>query len=209
MRKRGLVLFDLDSTLIEEETLDELAKLAGVEEEVKRITRDAMEGRINYEESLKRRVSLLKGLAVEDVMKVVSRLKLTKGARETVEELKSRGYVVGVISGGFNIVTDRVKRDLGLDYAYSNELVVREGRLTGEVRGRVMSPSAKGEILEEIAGREKIDLKDTIVVGDGANDIGMFRRAGFRIAFCAKEVLKREADVVIERRDLREILKYI
>lgn len=209
MRKRGLVLFDLDSTLIEEETLDELAKLAGVEEEVKRITRDAMEGRINYEESLKRRVSLLKGLAVEDVMKVVSRLKLTKGARETVEELKSRGYVVGVISGGFNIVTDRVKRDLGLDYAYSNELVVREGRLTGEVRGRVMSPSAKGDILEEIAEREKIDLKDTIVVGDGANDIGMFRRAGFRIAFCAKEVLKREADVVIERRDLREILKYI
>ena len=209
MRKRGLVLFDLDSTLIEEETLDELAKLAGVEEEVKRITRDAMEGRINFEESLKRRVSLLKGLAVEDVMKVVSRLKLTKGARETVEELKSRGYVVGVISGGFNIVTDRVKRDLGLDYAYSNELVVREGRLTGEVRGRVMSPSAKGDILEEIAGREKIDLKDTIVVGDGANDIGMFRRAGFRIAFCAKEVLKREADVVIERRDLREILKYI
>ncbi|MBW9223663.1 phosphoserine phosphatase SerB [Methanothermococcus sp. SCGC AD-155-E23] len=209
MRKRGLVLFDLDSTLIEEETLDELAKLAGVEEEVKRITRDAMEGRINFEESLKRRVSLLKGLAVEDVMKVVSRLKLTKGARETVEELKNRGYVVGVISGGFNIVTDRVKRDLGLDYAYSNELVVRDGKLTGEVRGRVMSPSAKGDILEEIAGREKIDLKDTIVVGDGANDIGMFRRAGFRIAFCAKEVLKREADVVIERRDLREILKYI
>ena len=209
MKKRGLVLFDLDSTLIEEETIDELAKVAGVEEEVKRITRDAMEGKIDFEESLKRRVSLLKGLAVEDVMEVVSKLKLTKGARETVEELKNRGYVVGVISGGFTIVTDRVKGDLDLDYAYANELVFRDGKLSGEVRGRVMSPSAKGDILEEIAGREEIDLNDTVVVGDGANDISMFKRAGFRIAFCAKELLKREADVVIERRDLREILKYI
>lgn len=207
--KRGLVLFDLDSTLIEEETIDELAKLAGVEEEVKRITRDAMEGKIDFEESLRRRVALLKGLPIESVKKLVSRLRLTKGARETVEELKNRGYVVGVISGGFTIVTDRIKRDLNLDYAYSNELVVRDGRLTGEVRGRVMSSTAKGDILEEIARREGVELKDTVVVGDGANDIGMFKRAGFRIAFCAKEILKKNADVVIDKRDLREILRYI
>ena len=209
MRKKGIVLFDLDSTLIEEETIDELAKLAGVEEEVKRITRDAMEGKIDFEESLRRRVALLKGLPIESVKKLVSRLRLTKGARETVEELKNRGYVVGVISGGFTIVTDRIKRDLNLDYAYSNELVVRDGRLTGEVRGRVMSSTAKGDILEEIARREGVELKDTVVVGDGANDIGMFKRAGFRIAFCAKDILKKNADVVIDKRDLREILKYI
>jgi len=209
MRKKGIVLFDLDSTLIEEETIDELAKLAGVEEEVKRITRDAMEGKIDFEESLRRRVALLKGLPIESVKKLVSRLRLTKGARETVEELKNRGYVVGVISGGFTIVTDRIKRDLNLDYAYSNELVVRDGRLTGEVRGRVMSSTAKGDILEEIARREGVELKDTVVVGDGANDIGMFKRAGFRIAFCAKEILKKNADVVIDKRDLREILRYI
>ena len=207
--KRGLVLFDLDSTLIEEETIDELGKLAGVEEEVKRITRDAMEGKIDFEESLRRRVALLKGLPMDSVETLISRLRLTKGARETVEELKNRGYVVGVVSGGFTIATDKIKRDLNLDYAYSNELVVKDGKLTGEVKGRVMSPTAKGDILEEVARRENIDLKDTVVVGDGANDVGMFKRAGFRIAFCAKEILKKNADVIIDKRDLREILKYI
>jgi len=207
--KKGLVLFDLDSTLIEEETIDELAKLVGVEEEVKKITKDAMNGKIDFEESLRKRVALLKGLPIDSVKELVSKLKITKGAREAIEELKNRGYVVGVISGGFNIVTERIKKDLNLDYAYSNELIVKDEKLTGEVRGRVMSPTAKGEILEEIARRENIDLKDTVVVGDGANDIGMFKKAGFRIAFCAKEVLKKNADVVIDRRDLREILKYV
>ncbi|HIQ39196.1 MAG TPA: phosphoserine phosphatase SerB [Methanothermococcus okinawensis] len=207
--KKGLVLFDLDSTLIEEETIDELAKLAGVEEEVKRITKDAMNGKIDFEKSLRKRVALLKGLPIDSVKGLVSKLRITKGARETIEELKNRGYVVGVVSGGFNIVTERIKRDLNLDYAYSNELVVKDGKLTGEVRGRVMSSTAKGDILEEIARRENIDLKDTVVVGDGANDIGMFKRAGFRIAFCAKEILKKNADVIIDRRDLREILKYV
>ncbi|HIP16065.1 MAG TPA: phosphoserine phosphatase SerB [Methanothermococcus okinawensis] len=207
--KKGLVLFDLDSTLIEEETIDELAKLVGVEEEVKKITKDAMNGKIDFEESLRKRVALLKGLPIDSVKELVSKLKITKGAREAIEELKNRGYVVGVISGGFNIVTERIKKDLNLDYAYSNELIVKDEKLTGEVRGRVMSPTAKGEILEEIARRENIDLKDTVVVGDGANDICMFKKAGFRIAFCAKEVLKKNADVVIDRRDLREILKYV
>jgi len=207
--KKGLVIFDLDSTLIEKETIDELAKLAGVEDEVMRITKEAMNGKMDFEGSLKRRVALLKGLPIEKVKELISRLKLTKGAKETIGELKNRGYIVGVISGGFTIVTDKVKRDLDLDYAYSNELVIREGKLTGEVEGRVMSPSSKGDILEEIAKKEKIDLKDSFVVGDGANDISMFKRAGFKIAFCAKDVLKKNADISIDKRDLREILKYI
>ena len=208
-KKKGLVLFDLDSTLIEEETIDELAKLAGVEEDVKRITKDAMNGKIDFEESLRKRVALLKGLPIDSVKGLIPKLRLTKGAKETIEELKNRGYVVGVVSGGFTIVTEKIKKDLNLDYAYSNELVVKDGKLTGEVRGRVMSSTAKGDILEEIAKRENIDLKDTVVVGDGANDISMFKRAGFGIAFCAKEILKKNADVSIERRDLREILKYV
>ncbi|MBW9220881.1 phosphoserine phosphatase SerB [Methanothermococcus sp. SCGC AD-155-M21] len=208
-KKKGLVLFDLDSTLIEEETIDELARLAGVEHEVKNITKEAMNGKIDFEESLKRRVALLKGLPTGEVKGIISRLKLTKGAKETIKELKNRGYVVGVISGGFTIATDKVKRDLDLDYAYSNELVIKEGKLTGEVKGRVMGPTSKGDILEEIAKKEKIDLKNSFVVGDGANDISMFKKAGFKIAFCAKEILKRNADISIDKRDLREILKYI
>ena len=208
-KKKGLVLFDLDSTLIEEETIDELAKLAGVEHEVKNITKEAMNGKIDFEESLKRRVALLKGLPTGGVNEIISRLKLTKGAKETIKELKNRGYVVGVISGGFTIATDKVKRDLDLDYAYSNELIIKKGKLTGEVKGRVMGPTSKGDILEKIAKKEKIDLKDSFVVGDGANDISMFKRAGFKIAFCAKEILKRNADISIDKRDLREILKYI
>ena len=209
MEKKGLVIFDLDSTLIEEETIDELAKLAGVEGEIMEITKEAMDGKIDFEESLRRRVALLKDLPIGKVEKSILKLRLTKGAKETIEELKNRGYVVGVISGGFTIATDKIKRDLDLDYAYSNELIIKNGKLTGEVKGRVMSITSKGDILKEIAKKENIDLKDVFVIGDGANDIGMFKIAGFKIAFCAKEILKENADVSIDRRDLREILKYI
>ena len=207
--KKKLILFDLDSTLIKEETIDEIAALAGVEEEVKEITREAMNGKLNFGQSLKKRVSLVKGLPMEKVKELVSRLRLTEGAEETIKELKKRGYIVGVVSGGFTVATDRIKDILGLDYAYSNELIENDGVLTGEVRGPIMDENAKGKILEEIAKKEGIDLKDTVVVGDGANDISMFKKAGLKIAFCAKDILKKNADVAIEKRDLREILKYV
>jgi phosphoserine phosphatase len=195
--------------LIKEETIDEIAALAGVEEEVKEITREAMNGKLNFGQSLKKRVSLVKGLPMEKVKELVSRLRLTEGAEETIKELKKRGYIVGVVSGGFTVATDRIKDILGLDYAYSNELIENDGILTGEVRGPIMDEDAKGKILEEIAKKEGIDLKDTVVVGDGANDISMFKKAGLKIAFCAKDILKKNADVAIEKRDLREILKYV
>ena len=207
--KKKLILFDLDSTLIKEETIDEIATLAGVEKEVKEITKEAMNGKLNFGQSLKKRVSLVKGLPIEKVKKLVLRLRLTEGAEETIKELKKRGYIVGVVSGGFTVATDRIKDILGLDYAYSNELIENGGVLTGEVRGPIMDENAKGKILEEIAKKEGIDLKDTVVVGDGANDISMFKKAGLKIAFCAKDILKKNADVVIEKRDLREILKYV
>ena len=195
--------------MIKEETIDEIAALAGVEEEVKEITREAMNGKLNFGQSLKKRVSLVKGLPMEKVKELVLRLRLTEGAEETIKELKKRGYIVGVVSGGFTVATDRIKDILGLDYAYSNELIENDGILTGEVRGPIMDENAKGKILEEIAKKEGIDLKDTVVVGDGANDISMFKKAGLKIAFCAKDILKKNADVIIENRDLREILKYV
>ena len=207
--KKKLILFDLDSTLIKEETIDEIASLAGVEEEVKEITKEAMNGKLNFGQSLKKRVSLVKGLPIEKVKELVLRLRLTEGAEETIKELKKRGYIVGVVSGGFTVATDRIKDILGLDYAYSNELIENDGILTGEVRGPIMDEDAKGKILEEIAKKEGIDLKDTVVVGDGANDISMFKKAGLKIAFCAKDILKKNADVIIENRDLREILKHV
>ena len=207
--KKKLILFDLDSTLIKEETIDEIATLAGVEKEVKEITKEAMNGKLNFGQSLKKRVSLVKGLPIEKVKELVLRLRLTEGAEETIKELKKRGYIVGVVSGGFTVATDRIKDILGLDYAYSNELIENDGILTGEVRGPIMDENAKGKILEEIAKKEGIDLKDTVVVGDGANDISMFKKAGLKIAFCAKDILKKNADVAIEKRDLREILKYV
>ncbi len=207
-KKKKLIIFDLDSTLIENETINELAKLKGVDKEVEEITREAMNGRLNFKGALKKRVSLLNGLEVDTIKKMIPNLKITDGAEETIRELKNRGYIVGVISGGFTIITDEIKDKLKLDYAYSNILIEKDGKLTGEVKGPVMDENSKGIILENIAKRENIDLKDTVVVGDGANDLSMFKKGGLKIAFCAKDILKKNADVIIDKRDLREILKY-
>jgi phosphoserine phosphatase len=206
---KKLILFDLDSTLIENETIDEFAKIAGAENEVKKITKEAMDGKLNFEQSLKKRVALIKGAPTNKIKEAVSTLTLTEGAEETIKELKNRGHIVGVVSGGFTVATDKIKELLGMDYAYSNNLIEKDGKLTGEVNGVMMKEDAKGKMLQKIAKKENIDLKDTVVVGDGANDISMFKVAGFKIAFCAKDILKKNADVCIEKRDLREILKYV
>ena len=130
-KKKKIILFDFDSTLVDCETIDEIAKEAGVEEEVKKITKEAMEGKLNFEQSLRRRVSLLKGLPVEKVKRAVSKIKLMTGAEETVKELKKKGYVVGVVSGGFDIAVERIKEKLELDYAYANKLIENGGILSG------------------------------------------------------------------------------
>ncbi|ENN95650.1 phosphoserine phosphatase SerB [Methanocaldococcus villosus KIN24-T80] len=205
---KKLVVFDFDSTLIENETIDELAKEANKEEEIKEITKKAMNGEIDFKEALKKRVSLLKGLPIEKVENAINRLKLTNGAEETIKELKNRGYKVAVVSGGFDIAINKFKY-LDFDYIFANKLIFKDNKLTGEVIGKVLDNTSKGKIIEEVAKKENIPLKNIIVVADGANDVSMFEKAGLKIAFCAKPILKKKADVIIEKRDLREVLKFI
>ncbi|MBP2144129.1 phosphoserine phosphatase [Methanococcus voltae] len=207
--KRKIILFDLDSTLVDCEVIDELGRLNNVEKEVEQITKDAMDGKLEFEQALEKRVQLLKGLSETQILEFLESIQLMNGAKETLSKLKEHGYITGVVSGGFTFATARVKDLLDLDYHFANELVYKDGVLTGEVIKNVSSRLAKGEILAKIAEKENIDLKDTVVVGDGANDVSMFNIAGLGIAFCAKPVLKDIADYCIDEKDLSHILKIL
>ena len=200
-----LIAFDLDNVLIDGEAIDEIGKLMGVETKISEITKKAMEGDLDFETSLKERVALLKGASVEDIKKVVSKIPLMKGAEETIAELKKRGYKIATITGSFEIIANRMKDDLGLDYAFSNVLHEEDGKLTGDVSGPLVTGS-KAEVLKEIMEMEKIKAEESAAVGDGANDVSMLEEAGLGIAFNAKPVLKEKADVVVEKRDLKELL---
>jgi len=200
-----LIAFDLDNVLIDGEAIDEIGKLMGVEAKISEITKKAMEGDLDFETSLKERVALLKGASVEDIKEVVSKIPLMKGAEETIAELKKRGYKIATITGSFEIIANRMKDDLGLDYAFSNVLHEEDGKLTGEVSGPLVTGS-KAEVLKEIMEMEKIKAEESAAVGDGANDVSMLEEAGLGIAFNAKPVLKEKADVVVEKRDLKELL---
>lgn len=201
-----LITFDLDNVLIDGEAIDEIGKLMGVEAKISEITKKAMEGDLDFETALKERVALLKGASVENIKEVVSKIPLMKGAEETIAELKKRGYKIATITGSFEIIASRMKNDLGLDYAFSNVLHEEEGKLTGKVSGPLVKGS-KAEVLKEIMEMEKVKAEESAAVGDGANDVSMLEEAGLGIAFNAKPVLKEKADVVVEKRDLRELLK--
>ncbi len=201
-----LIAFDLDNVLIDGEAIDEIGKLMGVEAEISEITKKAMEGDLDFETSLKERVALLKGASVDNIKEVVSNIPLMEGAEETIAELKKRGYKIATITGSFEIIANRMKDDLGLDYAFSNVLHEEEGKLTGEVSGPLVKGS-KAEILKEIMEMEKVKAEESAAVGDGANDVSMLEEAGLGIAFNAKPVLKEKADVVVEKRDLKELLE--
>lgn len=192
-RERRLFVFDMDSTLIQGETIDELARLAGVGEHVSAITASAMRGEIDFQESFRRRVRLLKGLRETEIMKVVDRLPLMDGAERLFRELKARGKKTAVFSGGFMFLGKLVQERLGIDYLEANVLDVADGVVTGEVRGAIMDGARKRALLEEVAGREGIALEDAVAVGDGANDLPMLRIAGMGVAFHAKPVVRAEA----------------
>lgn len=201
-REKRLIVFDMDSTLVEAEIIDELAREAGVGEEVSKLTERAMRGEIGFKEALEERVKLLKGLPVEVLEKIYSRIKLTEGAKELVRSLKEAGYKVAVVSGGFSYFTDRLKDELGLDYAFGNELEIENGRLTGRIKGRIIDAKEKARIVEEIAKKEGISPENVVAVGDGANDRLMIEKAGLGIAFNAKDVLKEVADGSISKENL-------
>ena len=204
-----LCVFDFDSTLMDGETIDFLAEPLGLGEKVAEITEMAMRGELDFFESLITRVKLLEGLEVEQVDRICRSLPYMPGAKETIAELKKRGYRVVVFSGGFRNATSYAKDILGFDADFSNVLHAKDGLLTGLVGGEMMFDFSKGDMLRRLQKVLGVEPKDTVAVGDGANDRSMFAYAAKRVAFNAKEVLKKEANVVIEKKDLRELLNYI
>jgi len=204
-----LAVFDFDSTLMDGETIDFLAKPLGLEEKVASITEKAMAGELDFFESLIERVSLLKGLPYDQAVEICKDLPLMPGAEELIPALKQKGYKVVCFSGGFRIGTSPAKDKLGLDADFSNVLHQKDGVLTGQVGGDMMFGFSKGDMIQRLQNILGVTRENTLVCGDGANDLSMFEHADTRIAFCAKEVLKKEANIVIDEKDLTKILEHI
>jgi phosphoserine phosphatase len=192
-RSKRLIVFDMDSTLIQTEVIDEMADVMGVGDQVRAITEEAMNGEMDFDESLKKRVSLLKGLKQEQMHEILQRLPLTPGVEEFTRTIKNLGYKVAIISGGFSYFAEALKEKLGLDYAFANELDFKNGELTGEVCEPIVNASQKAILLKLMAQQEKISLEQVVAIGDGANDLPMLSTAGLGIAFHAKEIVKQKA----------------
>jgi phosphoserine phosphatase len=201
-----MVVMDMDSTLIRIEVIDELARAAGVGEQVAKITERAMHGEMDYDESLRQRVGLLAGMDASVLHRIAANLPLTEGAETLIRVLKRLGYRTAVISGGFSVAAEALKARLGIDYAFSNVLEEQDGKLTGRTLGAIVNARRKAELLEELANREGILLEQVIAVGDGANDLLMLERAGLGIAFRAKPKLRQAADTSISAGGLDSIL---
>ncbi|WP_209622629.1 phosphoserine phosphatase SerB [Methanolobus bombayensis] len=204
-----LIVFDMDSTLIDAETIDELANAAGVGEEVASITEKAMKGELDFSEALLERVKLLKGLSLENAHDALDKMPLMPGAKELIDYLKSRGYKTAMISGGFTMAAERIGKILGIDYVVANNLLKDNCCLTGEVNGPLTEQGSKECVLEEITGRYGIKPDECIVVGDGANDICIFKRAKYAIAFNSKPILREYADIVITEKNLEAVIPVI
>jgi phosphoserine phosphatase len=205
-RSKRLVVMDMDSTLIRIEVINELARAKGVMEQVAAITERAMAGEMDYDESLRQRLALLKGLDVAVLERIAAQLPLTEGAETLIRVLKRLGYRTAVISGGFSIAAEALKARLGIDHAYSNVLEVADGKLTGKVIGPIVNAQRKAELLEGLAHAEGILLDQVIAVGDGANDLLMLQRAGLGIAFRGKPKLREAADTSLSASGLDAIL---
>lgn len=205
-RNRRLVCFDMDSTLIEHEVIDELAKAAGVGEQVAEITERAMQGELDFIQSFEARVALLKGLDASVLESIAQSLKLTEGAEHLMRTLKALGYKTAILSGGFTYFGEYLQRKLGIDYVHANALEIENGKVTGRVVGRVVDGQRKAELLREIASKEGVNLEQVIAVGDGANDLPMLSIAGLGIAFRAKPLVRANAKQAISTLGLDGIL---
>lgn len=205
-RTRRLVAFDMDSTLINAEVIDELAREAGVVEQVSAITERAMNGELDFNQSLIERVGFLKGLDEGALLRVAERLQLNEGAEHLMKVLKRLGYKTAIISGGFDFFGCYLQQKLGMDYVYANKLEIVDGKLTGRVLGEIVNAQKKAELLQTIAQKEQIHLEQTIAVGDGANDLLMLSKAGLGIAFRAKPVVRAAAEQSLSQLGLDAIV---
>ncbi len=208
-RCRRLICFDMDSTLIQAECIDQLAERAGVGEQVKAITERAMRGEIDFNESFRERVALLKGLDVEVMEEIAHELPVTEGVGRMMEVLKRAGYKTAILSGGFTFFGEYLKRKFGFDYVYANELEVADGKLTGNYVGEIVDGKRKAELLKLIAQVENVNIAQTIAVGDGANDLPMLSTAGLGVAFHAKPKVKATAKQSISTIGIDGVLYFL
>jgi phosphoserine phosphatase len=205
-KSKRLVVFDVDSTLVNGEAIDELAREAGKGEAVAALTRQAMDGSLEFADALRRRVAELEGLPLEAALRARDRLELTPGAERTVATLRELGYRVAAISGGFDLIVEPLKARLGLDHAHANRLEVVDGRLTGRLLGDLVDAEGKARLLRSIAAEERVPLEQVVGIGDGANDFPMLQAAGLGIAFGRREKIRRAAAGAIRHPDLSGIL---
>lgn len=208
-RNRRLFAFDMDSTLIQGEVIDELAKMAGVGDQVSRITEAAMRGELNFDESFTRRVALLKGLPAERVHSLLDTIPMADGAERLIRTLRLLGYKTAILSGGFTFFAHYLQRDLGIDYVHANDLEIIDGKVTGRVIPPIVNGERKAAFLREIAEREDFSLEQVVAVGDGANDIPMLRLAGMGIAYRAKPLVRQSAPQSISALGLDGLLYLI
>lgn len=206
---KGLCVMDVDGTLILEEVIDLLGREAGSEEEISQITSRAMRGELNFESSLRKRVSFLEGLPVSVFEKVFNSIHLSPNVQEFISILQKNGILVSLVSGGFSPIVERLAKSLGITYFSANQLEVKDGLLTGKLVGAIISPELKQATLEQWRKELKLPRERTVAIGDGANDLLMLKSAGLGIAFCAKEVLKKEIPNHVDKRDFLEVLPLI
>lgn len=206
---KGLCVMDVDGTLILEEVIDLLGREVGREEEISLITSRAMRGELNFERSLRKRVSLLEGLPDSIFDNVFNSIHLSLNAQKFISILQKNEILVGLVSGGFTPIVERLAKSLGIVYFSANQLEVKDGLLTGKLVGQIISPEVKQATLEQWREKLKLPKERTIAIGDGANDLLMLKSAGLGIAFCAKEVLKKEIQYHVDKRDFFEVLPLI
>lgn len=205
-RVKGLLVMDVDSTLIMEEGIDLLGEEAGVGAQVAAITERAMRGELDFEAALRERVGLLKGLPENIFARIAERIHFTPGAEDLVKELHKRGYKVGLVSGGFHETVDRLAEQLGIDYVKANRLEIQQGFLTGQVLGEIVTKDTKLAMLKAWAAENKLELNQTIAMGDGANDLPMIQAAGIGIAFMAKPIVREQAPYQIQECNLYRVI---
>lgn len=206
---KGLCIMDVDGTLIAEEVIDLLGREIGCEEEISQITRQAMRGELDFERSLRARVALLKGLPISVLDTVFKSIHLSKNAQEFISILQNKGILVGLVSGGFSPIVERLAKSLGITYFSANQLEVKDGFLTGKLVGEIVTAQVKKATLERWRKELELPKERTIAIGDGANDLLMLKSAGHSIAFCAKDVVKAEIACHVDKRNFLEVLPLI